>query len=216
MHLPEPLLEVTVAAAHAGHRVCLVVRHAERGPIHDLARHHEVPLTDHGHACAKDGGRRLGAKLRAQGTGRTLAYAHSPVHRCAQTAQGIAAGLREGHHDVTDAGVLDGFGADYLLDPHEVVRLYASGAHAFVRRWFDGGIAENVIASRDVVVDRVMGAARALLAAHPFSVAVTHDWNVAAVRETALGVRLEHTGWPAFLDGFVVVDDGARVVVRGA
>ena len=213
MHLPAPLITLAAAALAEGHRVCLVVRHAERGPITDLARHHDVPLTDHGHACAVQGGRRLGAGL--PGASR-VAWAHSPVHRCRQTAAGLARGLDEHGVVVVDAGAHDGLGPDYLYAPEEVVRQYGAGAEHFVRRWFDGHVDPRIIASRAEVSRRVLDAVGGLLAVHAVSVAVTHDWNVAAVREQELGVRVEDTGWPAFLDGFVVARSPAgRVAVRG-
>jgi broad specificity phosphatase PhoE len=213
MHLPEPLIALAVDAVDVGERVCLVVRHAARGPIHDLARHHEVPLTDDGHACAVDGGRRLGGRLRRA---TTIAWGHSPVHRCRQTALGLARGLAAQGHTVVEVGADDGLGPDYLHDPDEVVRQYSAGGHAFVRRWFDGAIDPRVIAPRAEVTRRMLGAVDALLDAHPLSVAVTHDWNVAAVREESLALRLEQAGWPAFLDGFVVVRAaGGRAEVRG-
>jgi broad specificity phosphatase PhoE len=211
MDLPESLIALAAAAVADGDRVCLVVRHAERGPIHDLARHHDVPLTDHGHVCAEDGGRRLAALLPSSSS---VAWAHSPVHRCRQTAAGLSRGLAAQGHVVVDAGAFVGLGPDYLHDPAAVVRQYADGAQRFVRRWFDGEVDRGIIASRAEVTGLVLGAVDELLQAHRIAVAVTHDWNVAAVREEALGVRVEDTGWPAFLDGFVVVRSpaGGRAV----
>ena len=43
---------------------------------------------------------------------------------------------------------------------------------------------------------------------HRVIVAVSHDWNIAAVREVTVGSRFEDVGWPQFLDGVVIDDDG--------
>jgi broad specificity phosphatase PhoE len=183
--------------------VGLLVRHAERGPIVDLARHHEVLLTDNGIAAAERSGRRLGAQLRAVGIDRAV-FVHSPVERCAQTARGLAAGASEAGVDVEIVGVVEHLGASYLRDPACVAEAASNDGAAFVRHWFNGALAPSWIAPLDEVATGLVQALAQQLHQARFVVGVSHDWNIAAVREHALGLRFEDVGWPPFLDGLVV------------
>ena len=191
--------------------VGLLVRHAERGPIADLARHHEVLLTDDGIAAARSSGVRLAARLRDAGINDDVVIVHSPVERCGQTARGIADGLRDAGITVDVIGVAEPLGANYLKDPARVAAEATKSGHRFVRDWFDGVLGKDVISSCQEVADALVGVYAALLAKHRFVVGVSHDWNIAAVREHTLGLRYEDVGWPPFLDGVVLTlnDDGS-------
>ncbi len=194
--------------------VGLLVRHAERGPIADLARHYEVLLTPEGIEAARLSGLRLAEKLQAAGID-DVAIVHSPVERCAQTARGIATGLREAGIAAVDViGVADALGASYLRNPARVAAEATKSGPRFVRDWFDGVLGDDVIASCKDVADALVAVYADLLARHRFVIGVSHDWNIAAVREHALGLRFEDVGWPPFLDGVVLTrgEDGKGVV----
>ena len=211
-------LLVSLALKHAlssTSSVGLLLRHAERGPIVDLAKHHEVLLTDEGIAAAQRSGRRLGAQLLTVGIDRVV-FVHSPVERCAQTARGLAAGARAAGVDVEIVGVVEHLGASYLRDPARVAEAASKDGAGFVRHWFDGALAPSWIAPLDEVATGLVRALAQVLMGEPqhsgvarrqqarFVVGVSHDWNIAAVREHALGLRFEDVGWPPFLDGLVV------------
>ena len=71
-----------------------------------------------------------------------------------------------------------------------------------------------MIAPCDEVADGIVTSVCDCLPEHDLVVAVTHDWNIAALREHRLSLRYEDAGWPQFLDGVVVsVLDAADVVV---
>lgn len=214
--LDDVLLTLALTASSTNKPVGLLVRHAERGPIADLARHHEVLLTDAGIAAARESGRRLAERLReAAIDAGTIALVHSPVERCAQTARALAAGLVDGGIAVDVVGVVDSLGASYLKDPARVAAEATKRGPVFVRDWFDGVFGEQVIAPCAEVAGGLVDVFAGLLAQHRFVIGVSHDWNIAAVREHALGLRYEDVGWPPFLDGVVVtVDDGGRGCVH--
>lgn len=198
--LDAALVRVFATTLAEGTPAALLVRHAERGPVVDLARHHEVLLTPAGLAAAKTSGERLRA-CHPQGQ---LAFAHSPIERCGQTARSLHEGAAVG----AVVGEVDALGSAYLRDPARVAQAYQDGGRDFVRSWFDGDVDERIIASCAVVAQLQIEALTSLLQHHPAVVAVSHDWNIAALREHALGARFEEVGWPEFLDGVVVTHRG--------
>ncbi len=210
----QTLAQMWAKALQDGEPAALLLRHAERGPIIDLARHHEILLTPEGHAAAARSG---GMLRRAVGHVR-LAVAHSPVQRCAQTARGLMSGygLQLGDVaaaddlavDVADLGIVADFGDTYLRNPARIAEAYRLSGKEFVRAWFDGRIGDDLIAPCHEVADLQVRALCGLLKHHRAVIAVSHDWNIAAVREHALGARFEDVGWPQFLDGVVVCADG--------
>jgi broad specificity phosphatase PhoE len=178
----------------------LLVRHAERGPVIDLAKHHEVLLTDAGVAAATRSGRHLKSVVGAV----PVVFVHSPVERCGQTARALCAGLVEAGGAGEVHGVVEALGSSYLRDPARVAEAYLAGGKQFVRQWFDGEIDDDVITPCADVAATQVAALRHRLQRDHLVVAVSHDWNIAAVREVSLGSRFEDVGWPQFLDGVVV------------
>jgi broad specificity phosphatase PhoE len=198
--LDPALVDLFLSTLAGGTRAALLVRHAERGPVTDLARHHEVLLTPAGIEAARSSGQQLTTCTRH---GRP-AFAHSPVERCGQTARGLHEGTGGGEL----VGVVDDLGSSYLRDPARVAQAYLEGGRDFVRAWFDGRVDSDIIAPCDVVARLQVDALTGLLHQHELVVAVSHDWNIAALREHALGARFEDVGWPEFLDGVVVTAEG--------
>ncbi len=198
----EPKLLALFAQALSRGPAALFVRHAERGPVTDIANHDKVLLTTAGEEAATESGRQLYGHVPTP-----LTFAHSPVPRCGQTARGLLAGLQERGGEGALHGVLPEVGSTYLRDPPRVGLAYLKHGKNFIRAWFDGDIDKDVIAPCDD--------ARGLFAAHPAVIVVSHDWNIAAVREHFLGARFEDVGWPDFLDGVVVDDRSVRCLRAG-
>ena len=211
MELRPALIDSTVGHLRRGRRVALLLRHAERGPIIDLAKHHEVLLTPQGHLNAAASGERLAAAMVKDLT--DVALFHSPVKRCAETAQGLCRGfVAKGGRGLV-SGERSAFGARHLKDEAGVARAFLRHGRGFVRAWFDGDIDADVIDPSDIVAGRQIAALVEVLQQHSFVVAVSHDWNIAAVREHALGQRFEDHGWPQFLDGVVGFIEGKKFTV---
>ncbi len=213
MELRAALIEAAAGHRQRGRPTAILVRHAERGAITDLARHHEVLLTQQGHACATTSGERLAARLSDDDD---VALFHSPIERCKETAVGLHKGLTTKGRKAVVVGARHAFGASYLKDDAGIARAFLRHGRGFVRAWFDGDIGVDVIDPCDVVAERQIDALRSALEAHAFVVAVSHDWNIAALKEHTLGLRFEDHGWPQFLDGVVAWVDGARLVVDPA
>ena len=213
MELRPALIHAAAGHRRLGRRTAILVRHAERGAITDLSRHHEVLLTPNGHACAATSGERLGEHVDDLDD---VALFHSPIERCKETAHGLHKGLVTKGRKAVVVGERHAFGAHYLKDDAGIARAYLRHGRGFVRAWFDGDIDAAVIDPCDIVAKTQLTALRTALDSHAFVVAVSHDWNIAALREHALGLRFEDHGWPQFLDGVVAWIDGNKLVVDRA
>lgn len=191
-------------------RAALVLRHAERFPVVDLATHEEILLTENGHLAA----RAAGAELHDALGGRTLVVGHSPVERCAQTARGIAAGFQDRGGRVREVGAVAHLASPFVVDKGKAYALVNGYGHAFIRAWFDGEVPHDCFHPRhraareqlDAIVDALRGCDEEEVA-----VFVTHDWNIALVREEFLGVKHEDFGWPDYLDGLALFAEPDRV-----
>ncbi len=206
MELRPTLVDAAATHRKKGRRVALLVRHAERDHISDLSRHEEAMLTVNGHACATAAGRLLASSIEHA----DVALLHSPVPRCKETALGLHKGVTEAGRTAHIVGERPAFGASYLKDTGGLARAYLKHGKNFVRAWFDGDIDRAYIDSCDVVAERQLQALQESLAEHALVVAVSHDWNIAALKEHALGLRFEDAGWPKFLDGVVAWVDESR------
>ncbi|MDP2340665.1 MAG: histidine phosphatase family protein [Deltaproteobacteria bacterium] len=213
MELRPALIDAAATHLKRGRRTSILVRHAERGAITDLSRHHEVLLTPQGHRCAASSGERLAAAVDALDG---VALFHSPIERCKETAVGLHKGLTAKGKQAVVVGERHAFGASYLKDDAGLARAFLRHGRGFVRAWFDGDIDAAFIDPCDIVAQRQLLALREELELHPFVVAVSHDWNIAALKEHTLGLRHEDHGWPQFLDGVVAWVDGNKLVIDPA
>jgi broad specificity phosphatase PhoE len=218
MGIPTALLDELLVHRRQGRRAGLVVRHAERHPIVDLRTHHALLLTERGHAMARDGGAALASRLSTTSSTAPvrLRAAHSPVERCAETARGLVQGARDTGIDAVVVGSDVVLGDPFLRDRRRALEHANELQHGFLRAWFDGRVDATVLQpARDAVADQLAAWARHIDDGDDGDVAVlvSHDWNIALVREHVLGVAHETT-WPHFLDGVVVVLDGDEVVVH--
>ena len=210
MAIPQHLLETAAQHRREGRRTGLVVRHAERYDVHDLSTHELVLLTERGHAQAREGGARL-AKLSA-----SVKVLHSPVERCAETARGLAAGMSSAGARADVVGESAALYSPFILDRQRAWEIVSQKGYGFMRAWFDGQLPHDVFQPRAHAAQGQLDAMARAMAEHDHDVVtvfVSHDWNIALIREDVLGVKPEET-WPGFLDGVVVSLDQSEIVVE--
>ena len=207
------LLE-TLRSLPAHTNAAVFLRHAERFPILAAADHTLAELTPNGHAAAEAFGTRI------SGFDRVRIF-HSPVKRCRQTAEGIAAGLGTTGCPVEIAGPAEALGVDYILDGAETARLSTLYGDHFIRLWFSGQVGPEVIHAADQIVTRKLAYLTERLQqpcpdGRRLDLHVSHDWNILTLRELLCGVRHEEAGWLNFLDGvaFSSAVDGLRAAYR--
>lgn len=213
MPIPVHLLRSVARLRQTGARAALVVRHAERHPVIDLRNHEEVLLTERGHVQAEKCGTLL-APLAAR-----LRVLHSPVERCAQTARGIVAGARGAGSDAEVVCAVEELASPFVKDKTRAWDLVTATGPGFIREWFDGRMPPDVFEPRAQAARGQLDVVSRWLTQHTerepdtLVVFVSHDWNIAIVREELLGVTPE-TVWPGYLDGVVVSVDERDIVVE--
>lgn len=188
------------------------LRHAERHPIADVSDPAVAELTERGIADAEAFGRRI------EGFDCVRLF-HSPVKRCRQTAEAIAAGAAAAGRRVDLVGPENALGIDYILDKTEAGRLTLKHGDHFVRLWFTGQVDPAVIeAAEKIAAHKIAHLTRRLQEScthgRRLDLHVSHDWNIIILRELMVGVRHEDVGWLDFLDGvaFASTPAGLRAV----
>jgi broad specificity phosphatase PhoE len=202
------------ACAGEGDAPLVVLRHSARGAIRsaDIAEAVRTPLTEQGRKLA----RALGGLLPRE---RSYRLWWSPVPRCRDTAECIAAGLRGGGGTATLAGEQDLLGATYIRAGSDIVREFsARGPRGFVRAWFSGELGGEQIDEPREAGRRLLRELLALRAtAQPggdIDVHVTHDLTLVLLLGLVRDVTDEGFPWPAYLDGVALLPRGARIEWR--
>jgi broad specificity phosphatase PhoE len=213
--IPAHLIDAVARHARAGRPAALVVRHAEREPVHDLRNHEAARLTLRGHAQA----RKAGALL-----ARASSYVrvhHSPVERCGETARGLVDGVRSAGARAELICEVSALASPFVLDTERMLQL-AAGVETFprfLREWFDGKLPIDVLMPRRDAAHAQLAAVlehlddSGTLRTDALHIFVSHDWNILLVREEILGHRLEES-WPHYLDGFAFSVDGDDMVIE--
>lgn len=211
MTLPQHLLDAWRSARDARRRTAFLVRHAERDAVKSLATHEQVRLTERGHRQAHDAGRQLAA------LSSSLRLHHSPVERCAETARGIAAGAIEAGALAEVQGAVETLGNPFIKDRKRAWELVHQVGPRFMREWFDGKLPADVFEPRAPAAHAQLSVVDGALAEQDdpgiTHVLVSHDWNLALVREELLGITPERA-WPDFLDGVVVSLEGDELLIE--
>lgn len=192
-----------LATLHAtrAERTAALLRHAARHPIIDPREPLAAELTPAGRQDAEAFGARISGFDR-------LRLFHSPVKRCQQTAECVAAGAARAGLAVELAGAQPELGVPYILNQIETGRMSGQHGEHFVRLWFTNQVSEQLILRAPDIARRKLAYLNAKLAepAHGgrrLDLHISHDWNVLILRELLLGVRHEDAGWAPFLDGVV-------------
>ena len=203
-------LLATLHSLTAHRTVAAVMRHAARQPIVDPREPLSAELTPAGRQDAEAFGANITGFDR-------LRLFHSPVKRCQQTAECVAAGATRAGLAVELVGAQPELGVAYILNQVETGRLSGLHGEHFVRLWFTNQVPVELIERAPDIVRRKVGyvAARLLEPApavgRRLDLHVSHDWNVIILRELLLGVRHEEAGWARFLDGVAFTAEAERL-----
>ena len=169
----------------------------------DIRTHAAVMLTEQGRLDALALGKLIGRRLGA------AAIWHSPVPRCRQTAESLAAGARESGGLARVEGPRGWIGPDSVGgDPTWLNdQIAARGHDAFLRSWFDGRYSPAKMMPLAEAAANQMERVLLQLESSPSSLVidVTHDWNLMLLREHYLGLRHEDVGFPSYLDSVAVL-----------
>ena len=194
----------------AGLPVALVLRHAEREEITSGTFGNDVALTRRG----SDSAHRLGMGLSSRMMG---VVNSSPLPRCIQTADAIAAGAGWRANATPDR--LLGDPGPFVVEPELAGRLFLDmEIEAIVRRQLaddqpPSGMRSTASGARLVLREL----AAALNGPASASVFVTHDAVLAALVGHLYGLPADGFPWPDYLDALVVwpASDRLRFLWRG-
>ena len=189
------------------------MRHAEREAIEGVSDTITAALTDAGRAAA----RAVGERLADRGP---LRLFHSPVPRCAETAERIAEGAvaAGGQAEVIDQ--LAELGGPYMKDWQRVMeRVLRVGAVRLTELWFSGRLEDDLafpsLASArqqlQTLLDQLADPAWSGL-----TINVSHDWNVLLVRHHFLDLPVAAAGWPGYMEGVAATAEGDGIRLHNA
>ncbi len=174
--------------------IAMIIRHAERHPIEDMNNPFAAMLTNKG----VDDAFHLGAAMAGRGP---LRLFHSPVDRCRDTALNIHRGVARQGGAAHYAGPIMDLGAPYVKSdwPRIAALVRQVGHDHFLRRWFSGGLPEDLLMPLEEAATLQAGVLAAqLLQADTSTINVTHDWNIMLLREAFFDLRHEDIGMPIF------------------
>lgn len=187
--------------------IAIMVRHAERYPINNMANALELLLTTKG----KEDAFILGQNLSRFSP---LAIYHSPVPRCKETAESIRDGITNANHQATIEGLLLDLGGPYITgDWYAVVKAIEEIGHTiFIRKWFNNELPTNLIMSLpEAARIQLMILVNQLRSGTNSTINVTHDWNIMIMREYFFKLRHEEIGDPDYLDGIFAFYENSRL-----
>ena len=203
----ELTLEDVCALFHAGNRVLLMTRHAERPHIdhEDPSFGQDLPITEDGQTMS----RTFGAAFRPFAD--VVQFASSPLRRTMMTTECIAEGMGAAHPDIAPYDAL-GNGTFYFADQHAVWEEFRDGS--FFRKcfvYFEKGTFRG-FAELHAATDALEEWCLAHFTA-PFAVFTTHDLYIAAFLAARTVIsRFTEANWPRFLDSAAIIlaPDGTR------
>jgi broad specificity phosphatase PhoE len=205
------LLEITLDEIPDARRVAVLMRHAERDPIVTVEDSLGARLNDAGKAHARS----LGEKLARF---ENLRFFHSPVERCRQTAEEIAAGAETRGAKPRMGGELFDLGGPYMKDWRAVMkRVFDIGAGTFVRDWFGGRLPPGLAMEPAAAAGGQLAILADQLADPDWSGAtinVTHDWNMLLVRNHYFDLDQRALGWPDYLEGVAAFQQDGRLMLQ--
>jgi len=184
----------------------LLMRHSARNYSTDPRLEPFMGLTDGGKHAALALGRALGHEI-------PVAPCSSYIGRCIETAYLLqrGSGCREERLNTLEE-VLSPF---YVKDFQRTIALVLEhDLSGFIRHWVDGAFPEDIIGPAFGAASEMLRFAEARLVDHPsgLTTAVTHDWNIFALKEFALKLPHETWGKVAYLEGVVLFRDGERLM----
>jgi broad specificity phosphatase PhoE len=192
--------------------IVLLMRHSAREYApgkHDLLN----PLTDEGRDLARDMGKRLPKGLVVRG------YT-SPAERCVETADLIMSGHAAAGGETLRNRVVEALGVFYVLDQMKMFKSmsHAGGIVSFLQRWFDGGIARDIIMPADLAARLVGGVAKEKLiqsGGEPqLDLLVSHDFTLYTIKDQLLKQGINRYPDVHYLDGVAFFNRDGKTYIQ--
>ncbi|MGY8854536.1 MAG: histidine phosphatase family protein [Pseudomonadales bacterium] len=192
--------------------IVLLMRHSAREYApgkHDLLN----PLTDEGRDLARDMGKRLPKGLVVRG------YT-SPAERCVETAGLIMSGYAAAEGQILRNRVVEALGVFYVLDQIKMFKSMQAegGMIGFLQRWFDGGIARDILMPADLAARLVGGLAKEKLSqtgGEPrLDLLVSHDFTLYTIKDQLLKQGINRYPDVHYLDGVAFFNRDGKTFIQ--
>ncbi len=192
--------------------IVLLMRHSAREYApgkHDLLN----PLTDEGRDLARDMGERLPKGLVVRG------YT-SAAERCVETAGLIMSGHAAAGGHILRNRVVEGLGIFYVLDQMKMFKSMrdAGGIVSFLQRWFDGGIARDILMPANLTARLVGGVAKEKLSQTgddpQLDLLVSHDFTLYTVKDQLLKQGTHRYPDVHYLDGIAFFNRDGKTFIQ--
>lgn len=197
----------------ADSRAAVLMRHAEREAIEGISDTVTAALTDAGRKDA----RALGERLAERGP---LRFYHSPVPRCAETAERIAEGALAVGGRAEVLGQITDLGGPYMKDWQRVMgRVMEVGAVRLTQLWFSGELEDDLAYPAASSARQQVQVLLDQLADpdwHGMTINVSHDWNVLLVRHHFLELPVALSGWPGYMEAIAATQTQGVVSLHHA
>ncbi|SCY28129.1 histidine phosphatase family protein [Desulfoluna spongiiphila] len=184
----------------------LLMRHSARHYSNDPRLEPFMGLTDEGKRAALAFGCGLGAEL-------PVTPCSSYIGRCIETAYLLqrGSGCRADHFNTLEEALSPFYVKDFEQTVGLILKHDLTG---FIRRWIDGAFSPEVMAPADHAASVMLKFAEGHLAGETpgLTVAVTHDWNLFAVKEFALKLSHETWGKVGYLEGVLLYRKEGRLM----
>ena len=209
----ETTLELVEQLTNEGvDHIVLLMRHSAREYApgkHDLLN----PLTDEGRDFAREVGKRLPKDLVVRG------YT-SPAERCVETAGLIMSGHEASGGQILRNRIVEALGVFYVLDQTKMFMAMrdAGGIVSFLQRWFDGGIARDILMPANLAARLVGGVAKEKLSQagnHPqLDLLVSHDFTLYTIKDQLLKQSTHRYPDVHYLDGVAFFNRDGKTFVQ--
>jgi len=184
----------------------LLMRHSARHYSEDPRLEPFMGLTDEGKRASLAFGRGLSAEV-------PVTPCSSYIGRCIETAYLLqrGSGCRQDRFNTLEEALSPFYVKDFERTVGLIMEYDLTG---FIRRWIEGEFSHEVMAPAFDAASVMLRFAEGLLAEDTpgLTVAVTHDWNLFAVKEFALKLPHETWGKVAYLEGVLFYRDGGRLM----
>lgn len=209
----ETTLELVEQLTNEGvDHIVLLMRHSAREYApgkHDLLN----PLTDEGRDFARELGKRLPKGLVLRG------YT-SPAERCVETAGLIMSGHEAAGGQILRNRVVEALGVFYVLDQIKMFMAMrdAGGIVNFLQRWFDGGIARDILMPAHLAARLVGGVAKEKLSQTgkdpQLDLLVSHDFTLYTIKDQLLKQGTNRYPDVHYLDGVAFFNREGKTFIQ--
>ncbi len=204
----ETLDGITRLSGSGIEKICVILRHSARHYSDNALMEPFMGLTDTGKTHAFNLGMNLPVKPYP------LLFS-SPIGRCIETACLVDKGYSKSHGRFNPHNSLvHDLSPFYIKDMGRVVTLFSkTDTRAFIRSWFNKMISQDIMEDPETTAKTIVNHLKTKLSSleeGTMALCVSHDWNLFAIKEYALGLRHEDYGGIGYLESILLFEQNGK------